>query len=114
VIGAGRGGALRRVRLTPTAPVAGGTLIVGYAVVVATGSRALGGIVLLIGGLWCIQAWLRRHGTRTAATLACAALAALIASHLLALAIGAWPSVLLVAAAMAAAAWVRADSIPVR
>ena len=108
-----RGGG-RRVRLTPTAPVAGGTLIAGYAVAVATGSRALGGVVLLIGGLWCIQVWLRRHGARTAATLACAALAALIASHLLALAIGAWPSVLLVAAAMAAAAWARADSLPIR
>jgi hypothetical protein len=98
------------VRPTPTAPIAAGTLIVGYAVAVATGSRPLGGIVLLIGGLWCIQAWTRRHGKRTAVTLACVGLAAFILSHLLALAIGAWPSVLLVSAAMAVAAWTQADS----
>jgi hypothetical protein len=102
------------VRLTPTAPVAAGTLIVGYAVAASTGSRPLGGVVLLVGGLWCIQAWSRRHGTRTAVTLAAVGLGALIASHLLALAIGAWPSVLLVAAVMAAAAWSRADARVIR
>jgi hypothetical protein len=98
------------VRLTPTAPVAAASLIVGYAVAVGTGSRPLGGVVLAIGGLWCIQAWMRRHGTRTAVTLACVGLGAFVASHLLALAIGAWPAVLLVATAMAAAAWTRADA----
>lgn len=101
---------LRCVRLTPTAPVAAGSLIVGYAVVASTGSRSLGGIVLLIGGLWCIWAWRRRHGARIAATLGLFAFGAFIASHLLALAIGAWPSVLLVAAAMGAVAWTGADA----
>ena len=65
---------------------------------------------MLIGGLWCIQAWVRRSGARTAATLACVGFGALVISHVLALAIGAWPSVLFVAAAMAAAAWRRADA----
>lgn len=94
----------------PTAPVAAGTLIVGYAVAVSTGSRPLGGVVLLAGGLWCINAWQRRRGTRTAVKLACVEFAAFVLSHLLALAIGAWPSVLLVSAAVAAAAWTQADS----
>jgi hypothetical protein len=98
------------VRLTPTAPVAAGTLIVGYAVAVSTGSRPLGGVVLLIGGLWCIQAWMRRHGVRTAAILACVGFAAFVVSHLLTLVIGAWPSVLLVSAVVAAAAWTQADT----
>lgn len=98
------------MRQLPTAPVAAGSLIVAYAVVVATGSRPLGGVVLGLGGLWCIRAWLRRHGPRTAATLGCVGLGLFIASHLLALAIGAWPSVLLVAATMAAATWRRADA----
>jgi hypothetical protein len=98
------------VHLTPTAPVAACTLIVGYGVAASTGSRPLGGVVLLIGGLWCIQAWRRRHGARTAATLTCVGLAALVISHVLALAIGAWPAVLLVAGAMAVAAWTRADT----
>ncbi len=97
------------MRLTPTAPVAGGTLIAGYAVAAGSGSRLLGGVVLLIGGMWCIFTWNRRHGARTAATLAGIGVGALILSHLLALAIGAWPSVLVVAVVMAAAAWSRAD-----
>ena len=98
----------------PTAPVAGGTLIVGYAVAASTGSRPLGGVILLAGGLWCVQTWKRRHGARTAATLACIGLGAFVLSHLLALVIGAWPSVLLVAAAVAAAAWTRADARAIR
>jgi hypothetical protein len=99
-----------RVRLTPTAPVAAGSLIAGYAVASASGSRPLGGVVLLAGGLWCVRAWTQRNDTRTAVTLACTGLAAFVLSHVLALAIGAWPAVLLVAAAMAAAAWLRADA----
>ncbi|HEV7527373.1 MAG TPA: hypothetical protein VGO29_00575 [Solirubrobacteraceae bacterium] len=99
-----------RVRLTPTAPVAAGSLIAGYAVASASGSRPLGGVVLLAGGLWCVRAWTQRNDTRTAVTLACTGLAAFVLSHVLALAIGAWPAVLLVAAAMAVAAWLRADA----
>jgi len=95
---------------TPTAPVASGTLIVGYAVASSTGSRTLGGVVLAAGGLWCVQTWRRRHGGRTAATLALVGLGAFVLSHPLALAVGPWPSVLLAAAAMAAATWTQADS----
>jgi ABC-type transport system involved in cytochrome c biogenesis permease subunit len=85
-------------------------LIVGFAVAVASGSRPLGGLVLLAGAVWCIREWRRRHGTATAAILAGVGLSAFVASHLLALAIGAWPAVLLVSAAMAAVAWTRADA----
>jgi len=102
------------MRHAPTAPVAGGALIFGYAVAASTGSRSLGGVVLLVGGVWCVQAWTRRHGARTAAALAGVGLSALVLSHLLALAIGAWPAVLLVATAMAAAAWTRADTRTIR
>jgi hypothetical protein len=94
----------------PTAPVAAASLIVAYAVAVSTGSRPLGGVVLALGGLWCIRAWRRRHGARTAAILAGVGLGAFIASHLIALAIGAWPAVLLVSAAVAAVAWTQADA----
>jgi hypothetical protein len=93
----------------PTAPLAAGSLIVGYAVAAGSGSRSLGGIVLALGGLWCISIWVRRHGPRTAATLAGVGLAALVLSHVLALALGAWPSVLIVAGATAAATWRLAD-----
>jgi hypothetical protein len=98
------------VRPFPTAPIAAGSLIAGFAVALATGSRPLGGVVLAIGGLWCTREWARRHGPRTAAMLAGIGLLAFVGSHVLALAIGAWPSVLLVSAAMAAATWTRADA----
>ena len=98
------------MRPLPTAPVAGGSLIAGYAVALATGSRPLGGIVLAIGGLWCVRAWAGRAGSRTALRLACVGFAAFVLSHLLALAIGAWPSVLAAAALIAAAAWIRVDA----
>jgi hypothetical protein len=101
---------LARVRPLPTAPVAAGSLIAGYAVAVGTGSRPLGGLVLLAGGLWCVRVWGRRHGARTALALAGVALAAFVASHLLALAIGAWPAVLVLSAALAAVVWTRSDA----
>ena len=96
----------------PTAPVAAGTLIAGYAVVAASGSRPLGGAVLLAGGFWCVRAWSARQGVRTATRLAAAGLTAFILSHVLAVAIGAWPSVLVVSAAMAALTWNIADTRP--
>jgi hypothetical protein len=101
---------LRGVRAIPTAPVAAASLIVGYAVAASTGSRPLGGVVLLIGGLWCAREWLRRHDRRTAVRLVGVGLCAFVGSHLLALAIGPWPAVLIVAAGMALAAWAWADS----
>jgi hypothetical protein len=98
------------MRTIPTAPIAAASLVVGYAVVLATGSRALGGVILALGGLWCIHAWLQRHGARTAATLGLVGLGLFIASHLLALVVGAWPAVLVVAGVMGVVAWVWADS----
>ncbi|HTZ88393.1 MAG TPA: hypothetical protein VMB05_17140 [Solirubrobacteraceae bacterium] len=94
----------------PTAPLAAGSLIAGYAVASASGSRPLGGVVLAAGGLWCVREWARRNDTRTAATLAGAGLVAFAGSHVLARAVGAWPSVLLVSAAMGAATWALADA----
>jgi hypothetical protein len=98
------------LRSAPTAPVAAGSLIAGYAVAIGSGSRPLGGVVLLAGGLWCVREWVRRNDARTAAELACFGLAAFVLSHVLARSIGAWPAVLLVSAAMALATWVRADA----
>jgi hypothetical protein len=103
---------LSSVRPLPTAPVAGGSLILGYAVAVSSGSRPLGGVVLLLGGIWCIRVWTLRCGARTAASLAAVAFAAFVLSHLLALAIGAWPSVLIAAAVTATVVWMRADVQP--
>jgi hypothetical protein len=98
------------VRRLPTAPLAAGSLIVSYAVVLASGSRPLGGVVLAIGGLWCIRVWFLRHGRRTATTLGCVGFIAFVLSHVLALAVGPWPAVLIVAAGTGAAAWTLADT----
>lgn len=105
-----RGATLPLVRRTPTAPVAAASLIAGYAVAAGSGSRPLGGVVMLAGGLWCVREWTRRNDARTALVLACTGLAAFVISHVLARAIGAWPSVLLVSAATALAAWLLADT----
>jgi hypothetical protein len=98
------------MRRIPTAPVAAGSLVAGYAVAVASGSRPVGGLVLLAGGLWCARAWSARHGQRTAIALSGVTFGAFVGSHLLALAIGAWPAVLASAAFTAAVVWMRADS----
>jgi hypothetical protein len=98
------------MRPLPTAPLAAGSLIASYGVVAATGSRPLGGVVLAAGGLCCIGIWRRRHGTRTAAQLGGVGFAAFVVSHVLALGVGAWPAVLIVAAVTAAATWALADA----
>ncbi|MHB8532968.1 MAG: hypothetical protein ACYDC2_09625, partial [Solirubrobacteraceae bacterium] len=68
----------------PTAAPAAGTLIAGYAVASATGSRPIGGVVLLAGGAWCARTWALRDGPRAAAALTAVGFAAFVSSHLLA------------------------------
>ncbi len=94
----------------PTAALAALGLIAGYAVAVATGSRTLGGLVLLAFGAVCIWVWLRRDGGPVAAKLTGLGLVAFASSHLLGALIGAWPAVLVVAAAMAVACWRISDA----
>jgi len=96
----------------PSAPLAAGLLIVSYGVVAASGSRALGGVVLLAGAAALGWLWRARHGARAAARLLAIGFAAFVASHLIALALGAWPAVLIAAAAMAGATWALTDSRP--
>lgn len=87
-----------------TAPVAAGSLIVGYAVARGSGVRPLGGLVLLGGTAWCARRWSEQHGPGTAAALAGVQLGSFVLSHRLAPRIGAWPSVLVAAAAGGGAA----------
>ncbi len=98
------------MRRTPTSAIAAAALIGGYAVAAGTGSRPLGGVVLVAGGLCCTRIWARRDGPRTAAALTGVGLAAFVASHVLAPQIGAWPAVLSVSAVTAATAWVCSDA----
>jgi hypothetical protein len=98
------------MRRTPTAALAAASLIGGYAVAAGSGSRPLGGVVLVAGGLCCARIWARRDGPRTAIGLTGVGLAAFVASHLLAPEIGAWPAVLSVSALTASAAWLCSDA----
>ena len=93
-----------------TAPIAALGLIAGFAVAVASGSRALGGVVLACLGLCCIAIWLRRDGARIALRLTGVGVLAFALSHVLGLVVGAWPAVLLSAAATAAACWRLSDA----
>ena len=93
----------------PTAPIAAGSLIVGYLVARESGVRPLGGAVLVTAGGWCARSWARRTGPVTAAVLLGIYTAGFVGSHRLAKRIGAWPAVLTVAALSGASAWVLAD-----
>jgi hypothetical protein len=96
--------------LLPTGAVAALGFLTGFAVADATGSRPLGGVVLLLAGAWCARVWLRRDGPRTAALLTGVAFVAFVASHVLGLVIGAWPAVLATAAMVAACCWRVSDA----
>ena len=94
----------------PTSLLAAAGLIAGFGTAVASGSRPLGGAVMAAFGLTCIYFWVRRDGAATAVRLTLVGLAAFALSHVLGLAIGAWPSVLLVSTVTAWACWKWSDS----
>ena len=94
----------------PTSLLSAVGLIAGFGTAVGTGSRPLGGAVMAVFGLTCIYFWIRRDGNTTAVRLTLVGLTAFVMSHVIALAIGAWPAVLLVSAVTAWLAWRWSDS----
>ncbi len=96
-------------RALPTWPVAAGSLVLGFAVAQATGVRPLGGAVLVLGAAWCALRWQASAGAARAIALLALYLAAFVASHVLADAIGAWGAVALVASTVGLAAYLVAD-----
>jgi len=89
----------------PTALLAGGSLVAGFAVADLTGLRALGGVVLLVAAAVCALQWRRLAGLPAAAALVLVYAAAFAGAHPLARLVGAWPSVVLVAAGTAIVAY---------
>ena len=79
------------------------TLVIGFAVASVSGSRALGGVVLLVGAAGC--SWLMNMlaGAKPTVVAVGCVVVLFVLSHLLGRIIGAWPAVLLAAAA---AGWV--------
>ncbi|HYZ80645.1 MAG TPA: hypothetical protein VE571_05225 [Solirubrobacteraceae bacterium] len=94
----------------PTAPIAAAGLIAGFGVADATGSRPLGGVVLVACGLACIAVWLRRDPPRVTVELTVTGLVAFVLSHVLGHVIGAWPSVVVVSAVTAGLCWWLSDA----
>ena len=77
--------------------VASATLILGFAVARATGVVWLGGIVLVLGGLWCAWKWWRTFGLLVALLGVIIYFVAFVLSHPFAKVVGAWPSTIIVA-----------------
>jgi hypothetical protein len=96
----------------PTWVIAGGSLVVGFLVAETTGVRAVGGVVLLAAIVWCWLLWHRRRGVQVAVGLTAVYVAAFALSHVIAGALGAIPSVLLVATVVALASYFLADRLP--
>lgn len=93
----------------PTWPAAGGSLALGFAVAELTGVRPIGGIVLFLGALWCGLRWRRARGLPIALGLVAVFLLCFVLSHRLGDLIGTWPSVFVVSAISALAAWLVVD-----
>lgn len=88
--------------------------MLGFAVASASGVRAIGAIPLVVAGAWCAMRWWSRGGGRLAAELLGVYVLGFATSHVLARAIGAWPSVAVVSAAVAVLVALRADASPRR
>jgi hypothetical protein len=93
----------------PTAAVTAGSLIGGWQLARRTGIRPLGGVVLAAGGVLAGREWARRTSPTVTGALVATYVGAFALSHPLAKRIGAWPSVLAVAALTAGASWAAAD-----
>jgi hypothetical protein len=92
-----------------TAPLAALGLIGGYLIARESGIRPLGGVLLGACGAFAGRTWLARSGPAATALLSALYVGGFGASHPLAKKIGAWPSVLVVSAVSAGAAWALCD-----
>lgn len=90
-------------RSIATSALAAGGLLGGFAVARQSHNRQLGGAVLAAAGVACTTQWQKSSGSARAGALLGTYLVAFGASHPLAKKIGAWPAVVTVAAATAAA-----------
>jgi len=88
-----------------TSAIAAGALIGGYATARYTKRRELGGVVLAAGAITCGTLWWRSAGPVPAIVSVGIYLGAFGGSHPLAKQLGAWPSVLSVAATTAASTY---------
>ena len=81
------------------------TLIIGFAAASLTGNRALGGVVLLVGGAVCAWLWWRLAGPWRAAACVAIAGVAFVVSHPLGAILTSWGAVVVVSVVTAGAAY---------
>ena len=92
----------------PTAVIAALTLVVGFAVADLTGVRALGGVVLVAGVVWCMVRARSAGWLRVAAVVLVGAVCFAF-SHPLGGVIGAWPAVVIAALVLGVATFALVD-----
>lgn len=92
-----------------TAPLVALGLVGGFVLAQQTGIRPLGGVVMAATGIAAGRGWLAKGGPGLVAVLTATYVGAMAVSHPLAKRIGVWPSVGLVTAAAAGAAYVLSD-----
>lgn len=92
-------------RALGTGIIAALSLVLGFGVAQWTDQRAAGGVVLVLGALWCLLRQVRHSPWWAIAGVLALAGLGFVVSHLLADQLGAWPSVLLVAAVVGLSAW---------
>ena len=92
----------------PTAVIAALTLVVGFAVAEFTGVRALGGVVLVAGVVWCVVRARSAGWWRVAAVVLVGAVCFAL-SHPLGGVIGAWPAVTVAALVLGLATFALVD-----
>ena len=90
---------------TVTAAVSGLVLIVGFGVAQSTDNRSLGGVILVLGAIYCAIQWWRCAGALPALLSVGIFVVAFVVSHPLGKVIGSWPSVMLVALVAGASAY---------
>ncbi|NYJ74716.1 hypothetical protein [Allobranchiibius huperziae] len=100
---------LRPAQSVTTAPIVAVGLVGGYLSARETGVRPIGGVVLAAAGGYAARTWVAKAGPAGAAALSATYLLSFGLSHPLAKKIGAWPSVMTVAAVSAGAAWAACD-----
>ena len=81
------------------------TLIIGFAAASLTGNRALGGVVLLVGGAVCAWLWWRLAGPWRAAICVAIAGVAFVVSHPLGAILTSWGAVVVVSVVTAGATY---------
>jgi hypothetical protein len=93
-----------RDRLLVSAVVAV-SLVLGFGVAQLSGVRWVGGVVLVVAGLWCALRIWRQRGIGPTVLVGVVYVAAFAVSHPLGAAIGTWPAVLVAAGVSGAVAY---------